>query len=479
MSIASTNAPVGAAESALDQFHWVPQPKGQAVVNELLAAFLSQCPGAATLAHRMKTDTGTRFHDWVDTIFVPPPSAASSMLRQRLLDAGFSHRPLPGAPDHFIHLGAMFPSVVLDGGVTLRVAIKVESVSDFLAVWRLDHVIEGEPFSQFRRARAFAGDNAELWLIERHGDRGYEVGAPNPSRCIAAQRHLESFRKRRRDFGDDHAADARGFEHASKLADAAIADLGRDWACDLFFQSEREFWQRRCRAGRVQKSRQDALGLGWANHDHHTFRSSRHCYPSLIAFLEKLGFMCREKFYAGHEAFWGAQVIEQPVAGITIFADVDMSPDELLADFPHRGFPSDTPGGRLGTIGVWCALHGEAFLQAGMHHLECQFDWFGLKEQLEREADVKMMDPFTTFPYLRQAFTEGERWPVAESRLTRVLSMGSVTPAEAEQFRAHGAMGSHLENLERNDGFKGFNQQGVSDIIHRTDPRRHAPIQGA
>ena len=34
------------------------------------------------------------------------------------------------------------------------------------------------------------------------------------------------------------------------------------------------------------------------------------------------------------------------------------------------------------------------------------------------------------------------------------------------------ALGSHLENLERNDGFKGFNQQGVSDIIARTDPRR-------
>jgi hypothetical protein len=37
-----------------------------------------------------------------------------------------------------------------------------------------------------------------------------------------------------------------------------------------------------------------------------------------------------------------------------------------------------------------------------------------------------------------------------------------------------GALGSHLENLERNDGFKGFNQKGVSDIIARTDPRRQA-----
>ena len=34
-----------------------------------------------------------------------------------------------------------------------------------------------------------------------------------------------------------------------------------------------------------------------------------------------------------------------------------------------------------------------------------------------------------------------------------------------------GAVGSHLENLERHDGYKGFNQHGVSDIIKRTDAR--------
>ena len=34
-----------------------------------------------------------------------------------------------------------------------------------------------------------------------------------------------------------------------------------------------------------------------------------------------------------------------------------------------------------------------------------------------------------------------------------------------------GAIGSHLEILERNDGYKGFNQTGISQIIRRTDPR--------
>ena len=42
----------------------------------------------------------------------------------------------------------------------------------------------------------------------------------------------------------------------------------------------------------------------------------------------------------------------------------------------------------------------------------------------------------------------------------------------AEGLR-EGTIGSHLENLERREGFKGFNQQAVSAIISATDPRLH------
>jgi hypothetical protein len=82
------------------------------------------------------------------------------------------------------------------------------------------------------------------------------------------------------------------------------------------------------------------------------------------------------------------------------------------------------------------------------------------------------MKPFTDFSYLRQAFTEGERWIVAPARIDRLLGAGLITAEQAGQFRAQGAIGSHLENLERNDGFKGFNQTGVSEIIAATDPRK-------
>jgi hypothetical protein len=316
-----------------------------------------------------------------------------------------------------------------------------------------------------RRALVSSENDVELCIVERHGHRGFAVPSMESDKAQAILRHAEIFRRRRRSFADE----ADGFAHANELVDAAIAELGVDRTCDLFFAAEREYWQRRNRAAQVQKARQDRLGLGWANHDHHTYRSSREHFAPLIAFLEKLGFHCRERFYAGHDAGWGAQVLEQPTAGVVIFADVDMSPDEVLGDFSHAGL---RPRKALGTVGLWCALHGEAFLEAGMHHLECQFDFEALKQQMEGELGVKVMKPFTNFPHLRQAFTEGEVWPVRPERIDPLLSAGRITAEQAKQFREKGALGSHLENLERNQGFKGFNQTGISEIIARTDPRK-------
>ncbi|MFI5381035.1 MAG: hypothetical protein ACHRHE_17190 [Tepidisphaerales bacterium] len=452
----------------LKAFHWTPQPDARKLLDAIVGDFLARTPDAADLAVRLRHETGTRFFDWIDHVTLPD----SPDRQHDLLAAGYLPRPAPAAPRCFEHEQGMFPRVILDAGPLVRVAIKVESVVDFLAVAGMLAAIEGTPLSPLRRARVFAGDSSELWIIERHGYRGFE--SPDWSATASARvlHHLEQFRLRRRDF----AGDADGFAEARRLIAAAIADLGRDYAADLFFSAEREFWQRRNRAGQVQKGRQDRLGMGWANHDHHTYRSSRSHFASLIAFFETLGFHVRERFYASREAGWGAQVLEQPDAGVVIFADVDLAPDELLEDFAHQQLP---PRHELGTVGLWCALHGESFLQAGMHHLECQFDFDAVREQLRTRERIQVMKPFTDFSYLRQAFTEGERWPVREDRIARLLESRQLTPEQAGQFRRNGAIGSHLENLERNDGFKGFNQKGVSEIIAATDPRRHQQPTGA
>jgi GNAT superfamily N-acetyltransferase len=444
------------------EFQWKPQPLAEQLVREVVHDVLRRVPAAEEFARRLGDEAGVRFADLVDTIHLP----AGDQRCQRLPRAGWE----PAAdPSQFHNPLGLFPRVMIRDESTpgpLRVDLKVESAVDFVAANGIEAEIAGPPGAACRQAEVFRAGGAAVAVVERHGWNGRCDTAP--MRDLAAFAAVaESFRLRRRRFDDEHE----GFGLAERLIDRAVAAVGRDAACDLFFAAEREYWQRRNRAARVQKARQDRLGIGWANHDHHTYRSSRRHFARLCGLWERLGFTTRERFYAGAEAGWGAQVMEHPATGVVTFNDVDLSPDELMTNFAHDPLPDRD---RLGTVGLWCGLHGESVLEAGMHHLECTFDFASLKQQLEAEAGVKTMKPFTDFPYLKQAFTEGERWPVREERAERLLAAKLITPTQAETFLREGAIGSHLENLERNEGFKGFNQKGVSEIIEATDPRRQS-----
>jgi len=451
------------ANNALQAFQWAPQPDAWNFLRNLAEDFLSSCPDAKNLAERMADQTGTRFVDWIDHVRLPRRDARA----RQLSDVGYQAENNGPGYTVFVNDNGMFPPVLVWDG-TFEIAIKVEFMADFLAANALQRDVSGAPLFQLRTCRVFTGRDCAMSAVERHGTRAFEATELTSKNPIKMLEHLEKLRAHKRDFDSDDD----GFDATNKLIDAAIADLGRDLTCDLFFAAEREYWMRRNHAARVQKARQDRLGLGWANHDHHTYRSSRRNFKLLVATWEKLGFHCRERFYAGREAGWGAQVMEQPVTGIITFNDVDLTPDELMGDFSHDGLQERNT---LGTVGLWCGLHGDSFLQAGMHHLEAMFDFDALRKQLEEDG-VKTMKPFTNFTYLRQAFTEGERWPVSEKRIQRLLDERLITTKQADQFREQGAIGSHLENLERNDGFKGFNQTGVSEIIAATDPRKNVRV---
>jgi hypothetical protein len=443
----------------LEDFKWERQPEAEKLVRELVDAFLPKNSFARELSRRMKEDAGTRFYDWVDTIVI----ATSPALVQRMRSVGYELFHERAGEQLWVNRLGMFPRIGLKAtGAATEIHIKVDSVADFADVWRIQERIEGEPLAPYRRVRASRDGDTELWASERWGWSGLEILKARNEHAIERVRTLETFLTRKRDFEND----ADGFAHVEQLIDAS--PLPTDIKCALFFEAERRYWQRRNRAAQVQKARQDKLGLGWGNHDHHTYRCSRKNFKHLVAVWEKLGFHCRERFYAGREAGWGAQVMEQSNAGIITFNDVDLTPDELMGDFSHDGLQERD---KLGTVGLWCALHGDSFLQAGMHHLEAQFDFDSLVQQLAGH-DVKTMKPFTNFPFLRQAFTEGERWKVDSTRIDRLLASKLITAEQASQFRENGAIGSHLENLERNEGFKGFNQTGVSEIIAATDPRK-------
>jgi len=411
--------------------------------------------------------TGTRLIDWLDHLVL----AGGDRPRGQLANLGFEREEVSTDPGDVVyyHPGAIFPRMLLRSGSSaspgqvLAAAIQVEDVSHYLLANRVAVPIEGSLVSPYRRATVWAEDGLELLVVERRGHGGLvpvQMPPDYPNRYLNA---FERWATRPRIFSDERA----GMQQTLSLAQSLVSDLGTDIAAWIAFSAERAYWQGRNRAGQLQKAAQDSLGLGWANHDHHTFRSSRAAFTLLIEILETFGFHPRERFYAGSEAGWGAQVMEQLVCRFAVFADVDLSPEEVEGDFAHNPLP---PRQELGTVGLWCALHGESMLGAGLHHLASRFDFDATEENLAAWG-IHMMRPFSDFSYLRQAFTRGERWAIAPDRLDRLVAAGQIDGAQRAQFAEQGAIGSHLENIQRGEGFKGFNQKTVSDIIRRTDPR--------
>jgi hypothetical protein len=392
-------------------------------------------------------------------------TAHSVSLEQELLETGFISLHATSNYKIYHHPGAQLPRVVVRDReqANLGIAVVVDAISDFLMVRGVNGWIEGAPFSSFRRCCFSTDNDVSLWIVERRGTDIIEPTYPNGNYLEKYLEAEEKWKTRQRSLVDEDEAMLRTLS----LADEIIGMLGQDLAAALILKIEREYWQARNIAGQLQKCRQDRLGMGWANHDHHTFRSSRKHFSQLVRLFEMLGFHCRERYYAGEEAGWGAQVMENPRARLVLFLDVDLAPHELEVDFAHHPLP---PLKHLGTIGLWCGLHGDSILKAGMHHLEAQFMFDELAKDLGH-LHVRMMEPFSNFPYLKQAFTEGEVWHVDPSKIKKLTEEGLVTHEQADRFLAYGAVGSHLENLQRREGYKGFNQKNVSFIIKKTDPR--------
>jgi len=452
------------ALNAPDNFNWPLAYEAEALLSTHLNAFLAKNIFAARLAARLHAETGTDFFEWTDHFVVSQSHEAAFRA------AGFVTEVTDVATFHTVlaHPHAMLPRVIVSlkadpSAAPISLAVRPEFLADFMARHGLTGTPIGAPCARYRIIDVSQENGALLQAVERLGYRGFIVSEPRPGFADAVLKVRELWRARKRDFANDDD----GAKHAFELLQKCLERVGPDVACELFFAEERHFWELRNRAGRVQKRRQDLLGLGWANHDHHTFRCSRRHFPDLVKFMEQLGLVKRERFYAGAEAGWGAQVMETPTVGIVVFADVDLQPDEVDRDYAAERLPEVD---RVGTVGLWCGLHGDSFLQAGMHHLEARFNHPLLKEQLAAEGIVTMK-PFSDFPFLKQAFTEGERWTVNPARVELLRQKGLITNAQADGFIKDGAIGSHLENLERKGGFKGFNQQAVSAIISAVDPR--------
>lgn len=443
------------------EFYWQRHATAEQLILDTLNDLVRKNPALAALRKRLNELASCRLFDWVDHLQLPDTPS----LKERLETLNFIRQPYGGHAAYY-HPGAMLPAVVLvPNAVNVHgvVALRVDSIADFLQANNFVAVIEGSPFSPLRRAMCHCEGGVELMVVERRGNLGFDPAtrpAPWLQDFLAA---LELWQTRPRLGADEDRLWSETFRRTEQL----VAHLGVDLAAHVVCRCERGYWQSRNAAGRLQKSRQDVLGVGWGNHDHHTFRSSRRHFARLVKLFSRLGFVARERFYAGEQAGWGAQVMENRIAGLSLFLDVDLAPDEVATDFSHEELPERET---LGTVGLWCALHGDSIFAAGMHHLAARCDFERLVSDLAR-LGVPYMAPFSDFPWLKQSFSVGERWPVDAGRLETLVMKKLLSREQADKFLAEGAIGSHLENIQRDEGYKGFNKNNVSAIIRKTDPR--------
>jgi hypothetical protein len=443
-------------------FFWERHPEAEQLMLDLLDRFCRQSKTLNHFQERLVRQTSGRLLDWVDHLLIED----SSRLQEKLAGLGFVEEP-ESWQTVWCHPGTQLPPIVLtelDSPARKGAALRVESLADFLQTNGFACEIEGEPFSPYRRAWLAEEQGIVLLAVERRGSADLEPSGPTLKELRNYLWALELWQTRPR-FGDD---EDRLWKDVFHRVDRMLGLLGTDLAAWVVCEGERRYWLSRNRAGRLQQARQATLGLGWGNHDHHTFRSSRRHFRRLVTLFSLLGFENRERFYAGDEAGWGAQVMENSRAGLSLFLDVDLAPEEVAADFSREELPERT---ELGTVGLWCALHGDSIFGAGMHHLAALFDFDRLIEDLAEEG-IDFMAPFSNFPYLRQAFSVAERWPVDPARIARLVEDSIISGQQAEKFLAEGAIGSHLENIQRREGYKGFNKKNVSAIIRETDPRR-------
>lgn len=443
-----------------ENFDWGLYPEVEKFFSGEVSNFLAKNEMAKLLSWRLDKSTSTMFIDWIDYLSVPESRVSGSKLKKLGFDE-IRVESLPEGTTAFKHMStSLFPVLVSEGKDT-EVAIKPENLDDFVGAVGMGFPVEGEPYAPLRKAVVGKSGSYVLSAIERRGSNGYVV---KDSKDIKDYINASSeFRRRNRYFDSDDE----GFRYTRGLVSKSVKKIGEARTADAFFRAERAYWQGRNRAGQIQKSRQDTIGLGWGNHDHHTYRSSRENFVELISLFELMGYRCRERYYAGEKAGWGAQIMEHKTCEIVVFADVDLMPTETKIDFAHKGLKHQK---ELGTVGLWIGLHGESVFQAGMHHLEARFNFDQLRQELPKYG-VNVMQPFSYFDFLKQAFTEGEKWPVDPKRLDKLLAEGSINQEQYSTFKQYGAIGSHMENLQRNQGFKGFNKASVTKIIQATDPR--------
>ena len=441
------------------RFLWQSFPKAQTFLNQNLSRLLipalripsSSIPLRETVVLRdAVASAGLRFFDLLDYLRITIPPAKKSLIEEQ--GFSFQNETCPMGKI-YRHTQALFPVLILEevraekASSVLEVGVKIEDLDHLKKIRGFKEPIRGDKESSFRKMSLIDPKGYTLTFVERKGNPPFEKGP-------VLKEDVEKVRKVRRIFGPYRDAHVRslkntgeGFKKTLALVQEAIGLVGKERAAYEWVQAEVLFWENRNKAATLQGRLQRDLGIGWANKDHITYRNSKAFFPKTIEILSYLGFEKREKLWA--EEFT-AQVMEHQALGLSAFVDVDP---------PHKK--------ELGTVGLWVTIHGESMLSAGLHHVAARYDFTKVQEKLKKQG-ILFRPPFSYFDELKQVFTEGERRVISKADAKRLLHEGIITKAQQQEYITKGAVYSHLEDIQRGDGFKGFNQQSVDKTLWDT-----------
>lgn len=443
---------------------WNRFPREEAYFQSQIDEMLTQNSFLARTANRLSAYAATRLLDIADAICLPGNTQIPT-------DLAFSQHSETDNYAIYQVPGSCLPRLLIGdyGGHSHGILLKVEQIAYFQAAHQCPAKIVGLPFGEFRRSLINVDNEVAVFVCEKRIADQFEPYEGDVNRFADYHLAWEEWLTRPRrtmDFTSYHEM-SQLMEETCKRARKIVTLVGTKLAGDVVMNAERVYWQARNDVGKSLKQILDYVGIGWVNHDHHTFRCSRANFTETIRILELLGFTQRETYYAGEKSGWGAQLMNHP-SGLTLFVDVDLTPDELADDLTRI---SQEPLTRPGTVDMWCRLHGESLFDAGLHHIANRHDILGIQRKMQETNQEKVL-PLSDFPHLRQAYSVGQRWPVVPGRLQSLIKDGYLSDEKANVFTRVGAIGSHLEVIERNEGFKGFSPHRYDNLEAMIDLRQ-------
>ena len=162
-------------------FDWPLAFSAEELLRKWINSFLQHHSWARQLSDRLQQETGTDLFEWVDYLTI------SERELFELREVGFFPEKVkaPAGVEVWFHPQAMLPRVAVmpegsQNGVPARLAIRTESLVDFIAAHDLPTEIRDRFGSRLRRATVAVENGFELIAVERLGWRPFVSSEPVP-----------------------------------------------------------------------------------------------------------------------------------------------------------------------------------------------------------------------------------------------------------------------------------------------------------